>query len=96
MNFKSNNFLNLVAVPYEWPTRIFFIIFVITMPIIIMNLLVGLAVDDIKTVQENAVLQRVAMQVSPNNITVISVNESVFFNTNFCCYCLNLSSDSPG
>ena len=94
MNFKSNNFLNLVAVPYEWPT--FFIIFVITMPIIIMNLLVGLAVDDIKTVQENAVLQRVAMQVSPNKITVISFNESVFFNTNFCCYCLNLSVDSPG
>ena len=94
--FDNKYYLNLVAVPYEWPTRIFFIIFVITMPIITMNLLVGLAVDDIKTVQENAVLQRVAMQVSPNKITVISFNESVFFNTNFCCYCLNLSVDSPG
>ena len=35
------------------------------MPIIIMNLLVGLAVDDIKTVQENAILKRLALQVSP-------------------------------
>jgi len=33
------------------------------MPIIITNLLVGLAVDDIQSVQENAVLQRLAMQV---------------------------------
>ena len=36
------------------------------MPIIIMNLLVGLAVDDIKAVQDNAVLSRLAMQVSLN------------------------------
>ena len=31
-----------------------------------MNLLVGLAVDDIKAVQDNAVLSRLAMQVSLN------------------------------
>ena len=51
------------AVPYLWTTRVFFVSFVIIMPIIIMNLLVGLAVDDIKGVQESAVLQRLAMQV---------------------------------
>ena len=33
------------------------------MTILIMNLLVGLAVDDIKLVQEQAVLKRMAMQV---------------------------------
>ncbi len=33
------------------------------MAIIIMNLLVGLAVDDIKAVQDQAVLKRLAMQV---------------------------------
>ena len=55
--------INLQSVPYEWTTRLFFVVFVIIMPIIIMNLLVGLAVDDIKLVQENAVLKRIAMQV---------------------------------
>jgi transient receptor potential cation channel subfamily A protein 1 len=50
-------------VHYEWTTRIFFIVFAVIMPIIIMNLLVGLAVDDIKVVQENAILKRLAMQV---------------------------------
>lgn len=53
----------LNQVPYEWTTRLFFVAFVIIMPIIIMNLLVGLAVDDIKAVQENAVLKRLALQV---------------------------------
>ena len=38
-------------------------VFVIVMTIIIMNLLVGLAVDDIKAVQDQALLKRLAMQV---------------------------------
>ncbi|XP_068697924.1 transient receptor potential cation channel subfamily A member 1 homolog [Montipora foliosa] len=40
-----------------------FIVFVIVMTIILMNLLIGLAVDDIKGVQEQAVLERKAMLV---------------------------------
>ena len=52
--------------PYIGVTSIFFICFLVIMPIIIMNLLVGLAVDDIKAVQDNAVLSRLAMQVSLN------------------------------
>lgn len=40
-----------------------FVFFLILMSVIIMNLLVGLAVDDIKAVQEQAVLKRLAMQV---------------------------------
>ena len=41
----------------------FFVVFAVIMSIITMNLLVGLAVDDIKAVQDTAVLQRMAMQV---------------------------------
>ena len=55
-NEKYND--GVVMVPYPDTTRMLFLFFVLIMPIIIMNLLVGLAVDDIKTVQENAVLKR--------------------------------------
>jgi len=44
--------------PYRTTTLLFFVIFMSIMSIIVMNLLVGLAVDDIKVVQDNAVLQR--------------------------------------
>ena len=63
MFFPEENEDNDNEVPYEKTTTLFFISFVITMPIIVMNLLVGLAVDDIQSVQENAVLKRLAMQV---------------------------------
>ena len=42
---------------------IIWVIFIVMMPILLMNLLVGLAVDDIKGVQENAELKRFEMQV---------------------------------
>jgi transient receptor potential cation channel subfamily A protein 1 len=48
---------------YDITTYIVFVLFLILMTVIIMNLLVGLAVDDIKAVQEQAVLKRLAMQV---------------------------------
>jgi len=51
------------TIPYPEATSVLFVIFLVIMSIIIMNLLVGLAVDDIKAVQEQAVLQRLAMQV---------------------------------
>ena len=51
------------SIYYQIITYILFVIFLILMAIIIMNLLVGLAVDDIKAVQEQAVLKRLAMQV---------------------------------
>ena len=71
--FDEHFQLRLNTVTYESTTRIFFIVFVIIMPIIIMNLLVGLAVDDIKAVQENAVLQRQAMQVFETLISSSSI-----------------------
>ncbi|XP_033635280.1 transient receptor potential cation channel subfamily A member 1 homolog isoform X2 [Asterias rubens] len=56
--------LFLVKVHYKEVTYFVFTIFVILLSIIVMNLLVGLAVDDIKGVQEQAKLQRLGMQVN--------------------------------
>ena len=44
-------------------TALLFIVFVIIMSIIIMNLLTGLAVDDIQSIAENAELKKLSMQV---------------------------------
>merc|ERR1712150_1988 len=44
-------------------TYVFFLVFLIIMTIIVVNLLIGLAVDDIQAVQDNAILKRLAMQV---------------------------------
>nr|CAB3267276.1 transient receptor potential cation channel subfamily A member 1 homolog [Phallusia mammillata] len=55
--------ITVSTVNYQAVSYILFVIFVIIMSIIIMNLLVGLAVDDIKSVQENAEIERLKMQV---------------------------------
>ena len=57
-------FLNEKEVPYETFSLSLFFVFVIVMTIIVMNLLVGLAVDDIKAVQDTANLKRLAMLVT--------------------------------
>ncbi|CAG2194102.1 ANKTM1 [Mytilus edulis] len=51
------------TLPYKAPTMILLIIFVLIMPILLMNLLIGLAVGDIEAVQKDATLKRLAMQV---------------------------------
>ena len=51
------------CLPYPTTTHIFFLVFGIIMPIITVNLLVGLAVGDIHAVLESAKLQRLSMQV---------------------------------
>ena len=56
--------MNCAPVPYESFTLALFFIFVVVMTIIVMNLLVGLAVDDIKAVQDTANLKRLAMLVT--------------------------------
>jgi len=53
----------VAKVNYDAVTNIIFVVFVIVMSIVIMNLLIGLAVDDIKEVQDNAELTSLAMQV---------------------------------
>ncbi|XP_063963704.1 transient receptor potential cation channel subfamily A member 1 homolog [Lytechinus pictus] len=53
----------LTSVFYEGITYTIFALFLIIMSILIMNLLVGLAVDDIHAIQNKAKLHRLAMQV---------------------------------
>ena len=45
-------------------TWILFVLFVIIMTILLMNLMVGLAVDDIKLVLDQAALTRISMQLN--------------------------------
>ncbi|KAF8376249.1 trpa-1 [Pristionchus pacificus] len=57
-NTEHNQRMYTTAMAYP-----LFLIFAIVMTILLMNLLVGLAVDDIKGVQEQAALKRLSMQV---------------------------------
>ncbi|XP_071521478.1 transient receptor potential cation channel subfamily A member 1-like [Panulirus ornatus] len=50
---------------YPRTTFILLMVFMVLMPILLMNLLIGLAVGDIESVKKNAQLKRIAMQVSP-------------------------------
>ena len=52
-----------VRMPYPTFTLLLFILFVFAMSVVVVNLLVGLAVDDIKEIADNAALVRLAMQI---------------------------------
>ena len=54
---------NAINDPFPAYSAPLFMIFVLLMPIIIMNLLLGLAVGDIQQIQENAELQTLSMKV---------------------------------
>ncbi|XP_055535400.1 transient receptor potential cation channel subfamily A member 1 isoform X2 [Wyeomyia smithii] len=49
--------------PFPIPSFVILSLFMILMPILLMNLLIGLAVGDIESVRRNAQLKRLAMQV---------------------------------
>ena len=49
--------------PFPYATIVLFIVFLAVMTIILMNLMVGLAVDDIREVQGNAELKKLSAQV---------------------------------
>ncbi|XP_047737830.1 transient receptor potential cation channel subfamily A member 1 [Hyalella azteca] len=51
------------SLPFPNTTFTILVVFMILMPILLMNLLIGLAVGDIESVKKNAQLKRVAMQV---------------------------------
>lgn len=57
--------------PFPMPTFLILALFMVFMPILLMNLLIGLAVGDIESVRRNAQLKRLAMQVR-NNICYLS------------------------
>lgn len=61
--FDFDDLFNSPDITVPGVTWFIFIVFVIVMTLILMNLLIGLAVDDIKGVQEQAVLERQAMLV---------------------------------
>ncbi|CAH1647463.1 unnamed protein product [Spodoptera littoralis] len=52
-----------ILLPFPMPTFFILGIFMVLMPILLMNLLIGLAVGDIESVRRNAQLKRLAMQV---------------------------------
>lgn len=51
------------GLPFPYPAFVILGLFMVLMPILLMNLLVGLAVGDIESVRRNAQLKRLAMQV---------------------------------
>lgn len=51
------------TIPYPVPLFLMLGVFMVLMPILLMNLLIGLAVGDIESVRRNAQLKRLAMQV---------------------------------
>lgn len=51
------------SLPYPLPAFLILGVFMVLMPILLMNLLIGLAVGDIESVRRNAQLKRLAMQV---------------------------------
>lgn len=65
----------MFALQYPNVTWPLFVAFLILMSILIMNLLVGLAVDDIKAVQEQAVLKRLGMQTQVICAVIALVSE---------------------
>lgn len=52
------------SLPFPIPAFLILGLFMVLMPILLMNLLIGLAVGDIESVRRNAQLKRLAMQVS--------------------------------
>ncbi|KAE8279919.1 Transient receptor potential cation channel subfamily A member 1 [Larimichthys crocea] len=65
LNYQ-NNFLDPFLkheLPFSFLTYVILVNFVLLMPILLVNLLIGLAVGDIAEVQRNAALKRIAMQV---------------------------------
>ena len=79
------DFLGTYVHPLDWdsaqdgpslpfPLTAYFILglFMVLMPILLMNLLIGLAVGDIESVRRNAQLKRLAMQVSIQIFTLIN------------------------
>jgi transient receptor potential cation channel subfamily A member 1 len=55
------------TLPFPLITFIILGVFMVFMPILLMNLLIGLAVGDIESVRRNAQLKRLAMQVQNND-----------------------------
>uniref|UniRef100_A0A673YF39 Transient receptor potential cation channel, subfamily A, member 1b n=1 Tax=Salmo trutta TaxID=8032 RepID=A0A673YF39_SALTR len=65
LNYQSN-FLDIYLhnkFPFPFITFYMLVLFIIFMPILLMNMMIGLAVGDIAEVQRSAALKRIAMQI---------------------------------
>ena len=60
--------------PFEYYSNTLFVVFVLVMGIVVMNLLVGLAVDDIQEIQENAEMHQLSLNVSASDRIMFSKN----------------------
>lgn len=60
--------------PFPLPAFFILGLFMVLMPILLMNLLIGLAVGDIESVRRNAQLKRLAMQVSCQLMILFVIN----------------------
>ncbi|KAG1953890.1 transient receptor potential cation channel subfamily A [Pimephales promelas] len=70
LNYQST-FLNTYEeghMAFPGVTYSVFVLFVLLMPILLMNLMIGLAVGDIAEVQRNAELKRIAMQIDLHTV----------------------------
>ncbi|XP_062377181.1 transient receptor potential cation channel subfamily A member 1b [Sardina pilchardus] len=65
LNYQTNFFGAFEGNRLAFPqiTYVVFVLFILLMPILLMNLMIGLAVGDIAEVQRNACLKRIAMQI---------------------------------
>jgi len=79
--------------PFPGATVFLFILFVVVMAVIMMNLLVGIAVDDIKEVQDHAELKKLSSQVE----LVLELEKvlPVFMLKRLSIQKVNLNSDGP-
>lgn len=67
--YYDENESNDKTLPYPIPAFLILGLFMVFMPILLMNLLIGLAVGDIESVRRNAQLKRLAMQVRNENLS---------------------------
>lgn len=70
--------------PFPMPTFLILALFMVFMPILLMNLLIGLAVGDIESVRRNAQLKRLAMQVKSNPCCSATLS----LNYKIRCFCV--------
>ena len=62
--------------PYPVVTTIYFLVFVAMISILLMNLLVGVAIDNVTGVQDSAIIDRLAMQAESQSIRHFSFSLS--------------------
>ena len=63
-NVTKNGIVPTSLLPYPEFTIVYFVVFVALISILLMNLLVGVAINNVNSVEDSAVLQRLSMQVS--------------------------------